>query len=522
MKFMSEPTLVTFEVVAPDEGVEIFLIDGDFKLVERGIGRKAFSVTPGVYKIKARSGVVSTERLVVVQAGMPPVKLEPLQLNTAVPLLNSSRTHEFHIDAARHAADSPDLSLGSGSAIVIVARRWSSLSPDESSAVALNPARGVTLRDQTGAVIADVEAHTQVTQSVDPCVTFDVALNPGTYRLAVTDERARTVEQTLITAPGWETHIYLVVDGKAGDAAARVDLINSAITMRRAGEVFDPEDPALRREEIARAALRYGRYILSDDVRSSITSPSATPMLALIGAYLLIREANGMYDEADGLDQGTTVIDNRNALRRIVDHLRLAIGRHSDIEAVATAAGNPDPDFVFEVPPMFRASWPLLLKASIDRPDSIPSTSITAHVAERIWGEGVWLQWLDPGQSDSVDRAALWQVHAKQLLASMSSTSPDTARAAGMAVGKAIPGTWVSIAAATVVATLSKAQSLFARRSRTPFPDLRVDVSRNVEQVVTELTKDSAMLTDEQRKHLVERLGIPLSSINAWLGRLRQ
>jgi hypothetical protein len=520
---MSEPKLVTFEVVAPDEGMEIFLIDGDFKLVKKGIGREAFSVAPGVYKIKARSGVVSTERMVVVQEGMPPVKLEPLQLNTAVPLLNANRTHEFHIDAARHAADLPDLSLGSGSAIVIVARQWTSLSPDESSAVALNPARGVTLRDQTGAVIADVEAHTRVTQSFDPCVTLDVALNPGTYRLAVTDERARTVEQTLITSPGWETHVYLMVDGKAGDAAARVDLINSAITLRRAGDVFDPEDPVLRREEIARAALRYGRYILSDDVRSTITSPSASPMLALIGAHLLIREANGMYEEADRLDHASTVIDNRDALRGIVDHLRLAIGRHSDIEAVATVAGNPDPDFVFEVPPMFRASWPLLLKASIDRPDSIPSTSITAHVAERIWGEGVWLQWLDTGQNDPVDRAALWQVHAKQLLASMSSTSPEAALAAGMAVVKAIPArTWVSIAATAGVAILSKAQSLFARRSRTPFPDLRAVVSRGVEQATTELAKDNAMLTDEQRKQLVERLGIPMSSINAWLERLRQ
>ena len=35
---MSDP--VTFEVVAADEAAEIYLIDGDFRLVDKGIGRK--------------------------------------------------------------------------------------------------------------------------------------------------------------------------------------------------------------------------------------------------------------------------------------------------------------------------------------------------------------------------------------------------------------------------------------------------------------------------------------------------
>ncbi len=57
---MSDP--VTFEVVAADEAAEIYLIDGDFRLVDKGIGRKTFTVPPGIYKIKNRSGQTTAER----------------------------------------------------------------------------------------------------------------------------------------------------------------------------------------------------------------------------------------------------------------------------------------------------------------------------------------------------------------------------------------------------------------------------------------------------------------------------
>jgi hypothetical protein len=57
---MSEP--ISFSVEAADSGTELFLIDGRFKLVKRGIGRETFSVPPGIYKIKARSGKTTPRR----------------------------------------------------------------------------------------------------------------------------------------------------------------------------------------------------------------------------------------------------------------------------------------------------------------------------------------------------------------------------------------------------------------------------------------------------------------------------
>ena len=163
---MSESALVTFEVTAADSGTEIFLIDGDFRLVKKGIGHEIFSVAPGIYKIKARSGSAAIEKMDIVRAGMPAVVFGPLMLNTAMPLRQSVKTHEFHIAAAQHAAAAPDLVIGSGSAIVIVARQWTASQPTGVSAsLPRNPAHGLALRNVSGVVIADmVQPGTSVTK----------------------------------------------------------------------------------------------------------------------------------------------------------------------------------------------------------------------------------------------------------------------------------------------------------------------------------------------------------------------
>ena len=293
--------------------------------------------------------------------------------------------------------------------------------------------------------------------------------------------------------------------------------------MRKPGEAFDPEDPKLRVEEIARGALQDAHNILSDAMRSLITSAGASPMFALMGGHLLIREAKEEVDKsADTPDAKALLVDNGDALRRIVDNLRAAIGRHPDVEAIATVAGNADPDVVFDVPPMFRASWPLLLNVSVQRPGSIPATSINARVAERIWGQGPWLQWLDAGPDDKVDRTALWQTRGRELLSSIRARSQRTTVGAAAATTTAIvAGTAASVANMAAAAFLSKAKSFFAQRSHTPFPDLRAVVSSLAEEKAPmDLPGISAKLTADQREELVKQLGIPMSGINAWLQQL--
>jgi hypothetical protein len=514
---------VTFEVVAADPGTELFLVDGDLALVKRGVGRETFSIPPGIYKIKARSGRTATEEMIVVHEGMATVRLDPALLASPMPLAHSAKTHEFHMSVAHDAAATPTLTLGAGSAIVIVARQWTGANPPAVAAAQLpNPARGLALRDMSGRVIADVEGLTRVKETFDPCVAVHVALDPGAYRLTLAYGNGRRVEQMLICCAGWQTHAYLLLDDRPS-AEARVDLVNGAITMRRPSEGFNSDDPRLRLEEIARGALYDDRKILSADLRALITSPEAPPMLALLGAHLLIREAKDAKARKEGgADEGMEVVDNRPAVRRIVENLRVAIGAHPDVEAIAIGAGNADPSYVFEAPPLFRGSWRLLLKASVQQPNLLPAGSFGARVAERIWGEGPWLLWHDPDAKATVDRSVLWQTTARDILSSLRFPEGTVAAAGVAQVARSVIGT-PSPSATGVAALAAKVRSFFTRRSRRPFPDLHEAVHRVMAaKDVVALAGVRAVLSEEQRRALVKRLGVPMSSIDAWLAGLER
>jgi hypothetical protein len=522
---MSESGLVTFQVTAADSGTEIFLIDGDFKLVKKGIGRETFLVAPGIYKIKARSGTAAIEKMLIVRSGMPAVMLEPVMLNTAMPLRRSIKTHESHMAAAQQAAATPDLVTGSGSAIVIMARQWTAPQPTSpSSSLPQNPAHGLVLRDMSGAEIADIEKRTSVNTPFDPCVTLHVALNPGTYRLSLAHRSGRRVEQTLVACKGWQTHVYLLLDAVAKPDQSGVDLVNGAITMRRPSEGFNPDDPKLRLEEVARGALYDDRMILSEDIRSQIARPDAPPMFALLGAHLLIREAKDAKAKKERMpDVPVDLVDNRAAVRQVVDNLRAAIGAHPDVEAIAIGAGNPDPQFGFSAPPMLRASWRLLLKASVQRPEVLPVDSLGARVAERIWGEGPWLLWVDPDTTTAINHASLWQMAAPEMLSSIDRNRQATRAADGVGSTVAVSRGPVSTAIAAAAAFLSRVKALFTGRSRRPFPDLRAGVQAAVaERAALDFAGLRARLSDDEWRTLIKRLGVPRSRIDAWFDQFDQ
>jgi hypothetical protein len=509
--------LVSFDVVAADPGTELFLVDGSLALVKRGVGRETFSVRPGIYKIKARCGKAARETLIVVREGMPAMQLDPLLLVSPMPLAASAKTHEYHMSAAHDAAILPTLTVGQGSAIVIVARQWTAPSaPPGAVASAPNPARGLTLRDMSGAPIADVASLASATHGFDPCAALHVALDPGAYRLTLARSDGRRIEQILIACAGWQTHVYLLLDDRRLDDDARPDLVGGAISMRHPSEGFEPADPRLRLEEIARGALSENRKILSPDLRAQVTSTGASPMLALLGAHLLIREAQeAKARKKDGADEGTGVVDNRPAVREIVENLRAAIGPHPDVEAIAIGAGNPDPGYLFTAPPLLRASWRLLLEASVQQPNLLPAGSFGARVAERVWGEGPWLIWLDPDAPDTVDRAALWQTTARVVL-SQQGAPPVAGDVASQPHGTAAPSR-----SPTLVGRVFRAlRWLVTRRARQPFPDLRhAGLSAVPERIAVDLSAAAAALSEDQRAALVKRLGVPMSSIDAWLAK---
>ncbi|HYC93411.1 MAG TPA: hypothetical protein VEO54_29665 [Thermoanaerobaculia bacterium] len=268
---------VRLEVTAADAATELYVIDGDFNLVDRGIGSKVFQVTPGIYKIKARSGIQQEERLVIVR-GDEKVEFAPLPFASAVPLENT------------------------------------------------------------------------------------------------------------------------------------------AGTMRREGTPFDPYDTEARLEEIARQAIGHGRKVLSSKLRARIAAENASPMLGILGMHLLIREGKRNKEAREqNPAEAIPEVNNIEEVRRVIANLRATIGRHPDVETIAIGAGVGDPTYAFDIPPMLTVSWRLLLKATALQPELIPRGSLGEQVAMRLWGDGAWLQWLDPA-TDRIDREAAWQANAKRML----------------------------------------------------------------------------------------------------------
>jgi hypothetical protein len=559
----SDRALVSFDVVAADQATEIFLVDGNFSLAGRGIGRKTFSVPRGIYKIKARSGRATVEKMIVVRAGLPPVHLDPVPFPTAIPLEKTGKLHERHRDAVVAAARQPSLVKGTGSAILIVVRQWTAAERPKEATEAISPARGLFLRSLDGTLRVDLAAvATQPTDAWDPCVTVHLAADPGAYRLSSEVAGGRRVELTVVACRGWRTEVFVLLDRNG-----RPDLSSAGITMQRLQAAFDASAAEARLTEVARVALADDRDVLSAEIRQRVSSSQAAPMLALLGAHLLIREAKDAKAESETAgDMDTPSIDSRPAVQTIVANLRAAIGKHPDVEAIAIGAGLGDPTYVFDAPPMLRASWRLLLKASVQQPEIIPAGSYLAQVAERLWGEGPWLLSLD---HPAADRAASWQGAAQVMLANIARQEarrpaerpgepgahpPGVAGggtggglagvaigAAGSPLGAAVGGaigeaaaeaapaaataaTVPAPAAPGVVGTVMRGmKSFFTRRARRAFPDVREAARRDAVDVPSmDAAQVRRLLGDDVRRLLVKRLGVPMSSIDEWVDTLKQ
>ena len=94
------PPKVNFDVTAADSGTEIFLIDGNFNLAGKIIGKGSFSVAPALYKLKVRSGNTTVEKIITVSEGMKPIVLEPVKFTSPVPLADG--TCDVHPTAKGH------------------------------------------------------------------------------------------------------------------------------------------------------------------------------------------------------------------------------------------------------------------------------------------------------------------------------------------------------------------------------------------------------------------------------------
>jgi hypothetical protein len=387
----SEPhDLVSLAVHTQDPGIEIFVIDAAFQLAARGVGKLDTALKPGLYTVRVQAGSEAHDEHVVLRLGAPPaeVVMPALRFTSPIPLPNTAKTHEYHVAAAMEHSAERHVQAGTGSAIYLFVRDWSSDSESKTRRRELHPARSLELRDLNGESIVDfaLTGVSNITER-DPWAATNVEVNPGLYVLSLELPSASRLEQTIVASPGWQTQVFMLQRAYGKDPEDRyADLPGASIVLSRYPVAPDPSYYDKRLVELARIALAQERRALSDEIRQMLYEKYENPMLGIFGAHLLLLE-----DKPD-----------LQLLQVVVASLRGLIGLHPDVEALALSLEDDHSSYVFQIPPMLRHSWAQIISATISKPEIVPAGSLAARVSGRLWGGEVWLQWLNPdGQIDT-------------------------------------------------------------------------------------------------------------------------
>lgn len=391
----SDRTPVTL-VAHAEPGTDIFIIDSQFRIVARGVRRVEQSLPPGIYKVKCQAGSAVREEHVVLEPGaaVREVRCAPLAFQSSAPLAGTRATHEYHMANAATLSRQVHVADGAGAKIFIFARVWTDPSGRDSvippPPPGQHPATGLTLHDVTGRLVADLQQMGQADVAAsDPWSGCTIELAPGPYRLRVEVPDIGVLEQIVIAPPGWQVQVFLL-QGNYGSPRSpiyRADLASASILLARATDGFDPHNDSLHLTELARNALTRQRGVIARDLLTQLLGAKyENPMLGLYGAHAL-----AVNPEPD-----------RPLLTQVVQRLRGMLGPHPDVDALALQLGDL-PSQAYEVPPMLRRSWSIVVEHAAHRRDLVPRGSLASRASTAIWGESAWLIWTADAISEPVE-----------------------------------------------------------------------------------------------------------------------
>jgi hypothetical protein len=419
---------------------ELFLVDHAFNLVQRSVGRLDAEVEQGVYKVKAQLNDAIAERLVVLNRDQNIDLFDELPIASPVPLPQTETTHEYHLYPAMQESTTVASTVGSGAKIFLCARRWSRR--DAAMHVAYGPGPpDLSLHLGDGEGIIDLRrAGRGQLDLEDPMVAATVAVNPGTYFVRWRDESDLTVEQSIAAVEGWQTQVFLLEDARA-HAVQRREI---SVLMARHG--FDPQqDEVLRLSEQARAALGGARKVASRLITESLFAKFENPMLGLFGAHLMLiardatreaeQEERGRHSQAKRLRAPVTF--EQTYFDEAVDNLSGLLGASQpDVTALATQSSNRRIDNLEPVttPPMLWRSWVLLIEASNDRPELLPTS--TWRKALRFLPHRPFLAWAP--DADSEKTAEAWRQAATPVV--QAAMHPERRVTRGVPAAELAPG----------------------------------------------------------------------------------
>ncbi len=394
--------------VRPDnEAAKIFVIDHMLRLDKdkEVTGQLHLNLSWGLYKVKLRIGSDTREHIFLldrhvnitapmVDGGHAPqsnlehgqLSMERPRLVSAAPMWGNAFTHEYHIMAAMNlgglGATRPLALFGTAqrpatAEIRLLARVWSS--HDRGGSIAQTPWAGVELRREDGVTLLKLADLQVEFPENDPFVNARVEVQPGNYFLWQKLNDGLIYEQSLVVPKNWTLEVFLLsvpeddLPTLTGHTSRSIAPHSRCSVLMKPGPSTEwpgpPEIPDLDRVlESSRVALADQRSVMNTDLEMLLMRKAENPLAALVGAHLIIAEAERSDDP---------VVNERLMwLDEVVPNLRSLLGsHHPDVEAISLRC--PDASLRAKLPiqgvPMFERSWRLLSEGMQKQPNLVPT-----------------------------------------------------------------------------------------------------------------------------------------------------
>ena len=385
---------IELTVQAADRGTEIFVVDSGLRRIASDVGALKQAVSPGIYKIRFRSGQSQIDKLIEVKPDVDSMKVEgpSVQFSSAAPIEQTSTNREYHKNAACELSLSPARERpGRGSGLFVFVR---DLLPNAVS----EPWEGLSIHQIDGKFVAKLSDG--VCNAKKQYGGLNLEVDPGIYRIRVDTGQIGTFEMFAVTAVGWQTQYFAMTDDfPAAEAQVRrASLRSSTIMMAPQGTGYNPLSEYNRLAEIFRIALQSGRNVLTaNEMIRLLKEKCENPMLLIFGAHLLVRLRP----------------INHPLLNEVIRNLEQRFAFHPDVKSLLLrpGAGTPAPDLAFPEPPMLRSSWDLIVRGSRRRMRLVPPGSVADSVADGLLTTTPWLlHRLDDTDQDHPRAASLSEV----------------------------------------------------------------------------------------------------------------
>lgn len=387
------PGKVTLVANADDLNTVIEILDANLEPVRlrENLSEVEVELDPGVYTVQFRAGDALAEKQVVLRPGSPLKRVElstaeAPQFSSAVPLARTSSTREVDQDAARSLSRADPITLpghAGGSHLMVFIR-------DPSGGAGQSVDGGLELRDPAGGLLAkftEIGEHKPEHRQSGVHVNLD----PGVYRLALNVGGGVRLEQSIATAAGWQTQVFLTVDDFGSSDELLPNLWDMSVMFAHAHQGFDPNSPDARYTELALRALEGGDAVPASDRRAMYRGKFQNPMLGILALHLHLKR------KKINPDLTKEVLGNLiNLAGPIPDIISLALACEARLDAQqwpGHLAKFLDANLPLREPPMLREGWRYVVEASNVRKDIIEPGSLAEEISGCLAASGPWLIW---------------------------------------------------------------------------------------------------------------------------------